>query len=71
MIFPRLVAELGPTRIRAWRWLAGGHWELWYVDAPVSSDVWHRVERCSRVTGSRPTAICRGTPTCETYRLGA
>lgn len=71
------------------RWY-GGHWELWCVDAPVCSDVWHDVGQCSlkrqrrpwdldhgidyliahwqEYTG-RPTALCRGTPTCEDYPI--
>lgn len=55
----------------AWyRRLAGGHWERWWVDVPVTADIWHDVPACSLVTGQRPTAICRGTPTCETWARG-
>lgn len=49
------------------RRLVGGHWECWYVDSPVNSAVWHSVERCSLVAGTRPSGICRGTPTCEDW----
>lgn len=45
---------------RWWRRLRGGKWELWWVDI-VHSDSWHPVTEFSRITGSRPTAICRGT----------
>jgi hypothetical protein len=62
-----LDAFLSPLRL--WLRARGGHWEYWYVDHPVLSDVWHRVDRCSTVTGNRPTSLCRGTPICETYRL--
>lgn len=63
--------------MKAWRWLRGGHWELWWVDAPVSSDVWHRVEVCTYEKsasvgqawwyGGRPSPLCRGTPVCESH----
>lgn len=69
MTFLADVADAFLSSLRVWRWIRGGHWEQWYVDCPVNSEVWHRVVRCSKVTGNRPTAICRGTPTCETHRL--
>ena len=53
-----------------YRWarkLIGGHWERHWVDFPVCSDIWHKVDKCGKVTGRRPTAICRGAPTCEDY----
>lgn len=51
---------------RWYRWLRGGHWELWYVDN-VHAELWYDVPACSRESGSRPTAICRGRPTCEDW----
>ncbi len=45
----------------------GGHWERWYVDHPVCSDIWHSVDTCTKKSGKRPTPICRGTPECKDY----
>lgn len=48
------------------RWY-GGVWELWWVDYPVCTAVWHDVpEPTGR--GPRPTPLCRGTPVVEDYR---
>lgn len=44
------------------RWI-GGHWERWYLDV-VHSEFWFR---CQHGAVERPSAICRGTPTCEEY----
>ena len=44
-----------------WEWFRktwGGRWELWWVDVPVCSEIWH--EDCRE--GERPTSICRGIP---------
>lgn len=49
------------------RKLAGGKWELWWVDVPVCSYVWHDVSEWTVVTGHRPTGLCRGTPTLEDW----
>ena len=43
---------------RRWR---GGHWERWWIDAPVCADVWVRTEH-----GRRPP-LAMGTPRCEDY----
>jgi len=51
-------------RYRVW-W--GGHWELWYVDFPVCSDIWHDAKACYFETGKRPGGLLRGTPTCEQH----
>lgn len=53
---------------RWYRRLRGGHWERWWVDPPVASDVW-----IQNPHGRRP-GLCYGTPICEDYttpRLGA
>jgi len=36
----------------------GGRWELWWVDVPVCSEVWHDI---THPEWERPSAICRGT----------
>ncbi len=58
-------------RFRWYRRLRGGHWERWYVDHPVCAEVWHHVETCTRekpdTWENRPTMLCRGTPTCESW----
>jgi len=46
---------------RWYRRMRGGHWERWYVDAPVAADVWLRQPH-----GRRP-GLCYGTPRCEEY----
>jgi hypothetical protein len=61
------VALLGIYKLKRYRRWWGGHWELWWVDFPVVSEVWHDVERCSFETGKRPGGLLRGTPTCEDY----
>lgn len=56
------------------RWarrLLGGHWELWWVDFPVCSYVWHRVNSCTTETGKPPSGLCRGGYECEDYRSKA
>jgi hypothetical protein len=56
---------------RRWaRKLIGGKWELWWVDCPVNSDVWHSVPEWSDVVGERPTPLCRGTPIKEDWSDG-
>jgi hypothetical protein len=50
-------------RFQWYRKLAGGKWELWYVDHPVCSDIWHDVkhftheylEACERMKYRAPT----------------
>jgi hypothetical protein len=32
-----------------YRKVSGGKWELWIVDHPVCSEVWHRVDEFTRV----------------------
>lgn len=59
----RMLGRMLGERLWFRRW-AGGHWERWWVDV-VHADLWHAVDECSRRTGERPTAICRGTPRCE------
>jgi hypothetical protein len=49
-------------RYQWYRRLCGGRWELWWVDAPVCSDIWHRVTDFTYATGKRPSVLCRGTP---------
>jgi hypothetical protein len=49
-----------------WRRLRGGHWEQWWIDVPVASDVWMRVDGCSLENGYRP-AGGYGTPRCEDW----
>ena len=46
------------------RWW-GGRWELWYVDVPVCSRIWHWREQ--PLKRDRPNGLCRGTPTVEDY----
>ena len=43
----------------------GGRWELWYVDHPVCSDIWHWREQQPR--SDRPNGLCRGRPVVEDY----
>ena len=45
----------------------GGHWEWWYVDCPINSHVWHKVDRCHEESGEPPTVICRYKTHCEDY----
>jgi hypothetical protein len=33
------------SKFKWFRCLAGGKWELWWVDVPVCSDIWHEVDR--------------------------
>lgn len=54
-------------KLRIVRRLLGGHWERWWVDHPVCSDVWHWVPECHVQNGNRPSAICRGRPVCEDH----
>lgn len=60
-------ALLGNVCNQRWyrRW-QGGHWERWYIDAPVASDLWLDYLACTRQTGGRPPGG-RGTPTCEDW----
>lgn len=50
------------SNYRWYRRLRGGKWERWYIDAPVHSDMWFRVEDF----GHRP-GLARGTPEQEDY----
>lgn len=62
-----LLTFLGLERFASIRRLLGGHWERWYVDHPVCAEVWHHVPACTTRTGARPSGLCRGTPTCESW----
>lgn len=69
---PRWLALVIPEAIGTeWRWYRralGGHWERWYVDSPVNSEVWHRCPLgCTKHTLRRPSMLCRGIPTCEDW----
>lgn len=52
------------------RW-HGGHWEQWYEDVPITDTAWFHVRKCSigTVLLTRPSTLCRGTPTCEDHPL--
>lgn len=58
---------------RWYRRLRRGHWERWWVDSPVNDEWWHRTDRCRAKMpdfdgpNGRPSAGCRGTPTCEEW----
>lgn len=43
------------------RKLLGGHWERWFIEPPICSDIWVR-----NAHGTRPIGA-RGTPTCEQW----
>lgn len=62
-----IVALLGIERFQWYRKWIGGHWELWYIDVPVSSAIWIQVPECSALTGCRPSGLARGTPICENH----
>lgn len=65
-----MIAEAFDSALGSFRWwrrLRGGHWERWFIDAPVGTRLWHRVERCSYDTQQRPSALARGAPDCEEY----
>lgn len=53
ILFASLAVALlvtSPPSLTNYRWYRrwrGGHWERWYVDHPICSDIWHDVERCS------------------------
>lgn len=53
-------------RFAWWRRLRGGHWEQWWIDVPVASDVWMRVDGCSLENGYRPEGGY-GRPRCEDW----
>ncbi len=63
----KILIELFFPYFRWTRRIVGGHWELWYVDFPVCSYIWHHVERCSKETGDRPSGLCRGNCECEDH----
>ena len=62
-----IVAILGLAKLRCYRRWWGGHWEQWWIDVPVCGEIWHDVKECSFIARERPTGLCRGTPTCESY----
>jgi hypothetical protein len=61
------VSLLGLYKLRVYRKWWGGHWELWRVDFPVCSEIWHDVEECSLETKIRPYGLLRGVPVCEQH----
>lgn len=50
------------TRFRWYRRLRRGHWERYYVDWPVASDIWFQ-----QAHGSPRVGLERGRPTCEEW----
>lgn len=62
-----VVAILALYKYQFYRKWWGGHWELWWVDFPICSEIWHDVEKSSTETGERPYPLLRGTPVCEQY----
>lgn len=62
-----IVAILALYKFRFYRKWWGGHWELWWIDVPVCSEIWHDVDKCSLETKERPNVLMRGTPECEDY----
>ena len=61
----RRFIEIWFSNFKLARKYIGGHWEQYYVDHPICSDVWHKVDNCSLDSGVRPNSLCRGRPTCE------
>lgn len=53
-------------RYQWYRRMVGGHWELWILDFPVCGEMWHQVQDCHLVSGTRPP-LARGTPVCESW----
>lgn len=49
------------------RWLLGGHWECWGIDAPLGGPVWVRAVRCYRETGLQPGLLLVNLQECEHY----
>ena len=47
-IIQSILIDLGCTRYQWFRRWLGHHWELWCVDVPVCSEVWHEIDECSR-----------------------
>lgn len=62
-----LVSVLSLWKFRFYRRWWGGHWELWWVDFPVCSEIWHDVKKCTIETKKRPNGLLRGTPVCEEH----
>lgn len=62
-----LAAILSLYKFRSYRKWWGGHWELWWVECGVYSEIWHDVERCSLETKEHPYPCLKGTPVCEHY----
>ena len=50
------------SRFRCARRIIGGKWELWWVDFPVVSHVWHDVDEFFRNTSDPPSPLCRCHP---------
>lgn len=44
-----------------YRRMRGGHWEKWWIDSPVNSAVWLKLDH-----GERPGLGC-GAPICELW----
>lgn len=61
-----IVCILGLERFKWFRQWHGGHWERWYIDFPVCSDIWIQFDECNIPTGKRP-GLGRGRPVCEIY----
>lgn len=49
-------------RFKWFRQFYGGHWELWWIDHPVCSAIWH-----SKPHKEERYGLMRGTPICEDY----
>lgn len=49
------------SNYRWWRKWRGGHWEYWWIDAPVASSMW-----LLNTHGTRP-GLGRGAPICEEW----
>lgn len=51
----------------------GGRWELWWVDTPINSEVWHHINEKDLKANSyyrlfgKPTSLCRGIPEIEDW----
>jgi hypothetical protein len=62
-----IVLFLGIERFRWYRKWIGGHWEFWYIDFPVTAEIWFHLPECSTATKNRPSSLARGGPICEDY----
>ena len=58
------------SNYRLYRSIAGGHWEQWYVEAPVHSVIWFRIKECTCGDRGKIHANVRCNPVCEVFLNG-